>query len=110
MSRTNVSNKPTTPARLLRRHAAAPARSAALRPGSKQALLVKELSRAAGATIPHLVGMLGWQPHTVRAALTGLRQKGYAVAREKNRKGETVYRATPPSPTRIDADAASDRA
>ena len=89
--------------------AAASARSAAVRPGSKQALLVKELSRAAGATIPYLAGVLGWQPHTVRAALTGLRRRGYAVAREKNRRGETVYRATPPASTRIDADTASGR-
>lgn len=87
--------------------ASASVRPAAVKPNSKQALLVKELSRSAGATVAHLVGILGWQPHTVRAALTGLRRRGYRVAREGNRKGETVYRATLPPPTGMDADMAT---
>lgn len=77
--------------------------ASAVKPDSKQALLVTQLSRSAGATIAHLVGILGWQPHTIRAALTRLRQRGYAVAQEKNRTGETVYRATLPIPTGTDA-------
>jgi Protein of unknown function (DUF3489) len=77
--------------------ASASGKPAAVKPDSKQALLVTQLSRSAGATIAHLVGTLGWQPHTVRAALTGLRRRGYDVAREKNRKGETVYRANLPA-------------
>jgi Protein of unknown function (DUF3489) len=64
--------------------------------GSKQALLVDRLSRPEGATIGDLTKELAWLPHTVRAALTGLRRKGYAVARAKTDAGETVYRATPP--------------
>ncbi len=83
---------------------------AAVKLESKQGLLVKQLSRSAGATTDHLVGVLGWQPHTIRAALTGLRKRGYEVAREKNRKGETVYRVTPPKPSRMNADASSGRA
>ena len=80
---------------------------AAVKPDSKQGLLVSQLSRSAGATIAHLVATLGWQPHTVRAALTGLRRRGYDVAREKNRKGETVYRASLPAPTGIDGEGSS---
>jgi DNA-binding transcriptional regulator PaaX len=34
----------------------------------------------------------GWQPHSVRAALTGLRKRGLAITREKNDAGVTVYR------------------
>lgn len=90
--------------------ASASAKASAVKPDSKQGLLVKQLSRPAGATTDHLVGVLGWQPHTIRAALTGLRKRGYDVAREKNRKGETVYRATPPTLSRMDADASSGRA
>ena len=33
------------------------------------------------------VAATGWQPHTTRAALTGLHQKGHAV---ENRKRNTV--------------------
>jgi hypothetical protein len=34
----------------------------------------------------------GWLPHTTRAALTGLRQRGYAVFRERIGAGDSVYR------------------
>ena len=74
----------------------------AIRPGSKQALLVGELTQEEGATIAHLVTMLGWQAHTVRAALTGLRRKGFAITRERSGAGETVYRATLPGPGKSD--------
>ena len=33
----------------------------------------------------------GWQPHSVRAALTGLRQKDHDIRREQSEKGVTVY-------------------
>mgnify|MGYP000073640016 CR=1 FL=1 len=46
-----------------------------------------------GATVPALQDATGWQPHSVRAALTGLRKKGIDIARDKNGKGETIYRA-----------------
>ena len=34
----------------------------------------------------------GWLPHTTRAALTGLRKRGYAVRREKLEGGSSVFR------------------
>ena len=64
-----------------------------IRPDSKQALLLAQLQRPAGAGIAELVSLLAWQPHTVRAAITGLRQKGHAISRSRNEQGETVYRA-----------------
>lgn len=64
-----------------------------LRPGSKQALLVDRLSSGDGCTLDELVKLLGWQRHTVRAALTGLRQKGYRIAKSKSAEGETRYHA-----------------
>ena len=53
----------------------------ALRPGSKQALVVEMLSGDAGATLDALVRATGWLPHTTRAALTGLRKKGFSIER-----------------------------
>jgi Protein of unknown function (DUF3489) len=58
-----------------------PARVATPRDGSKLALVIDLLRRADGATIVDLTQATGWLPHTVRAALTGLRKRGYAVSR-----------------------------
>lgn len=65
---------------------------AALRTGSKQALVIALLHRDGGATGDDLVAATGWLPHTARAALTGLRHKGFAIATTKNDAGKTVYR------------------
>ncbi|WCT72160.1 DUF3489 domain-containing protein [Sphingomonas naphthae] len=46
-----------------------------------------------GATQAELIAVTGWLPHTMRAALTGLRKKGYAVERGK-RDGATCYQIT----------------
>ena len=74
-----------------------------VKPGTKQARLVGYLSRPWGTSIADLGRLLGWQPHTVRAAFTGLRKKGYRVTAEKNDSGATVYRATPPAKAVDDA-------
>ena len=68
--------------------AAEPART------TKQATLIALLSVEAGASVPVLTETLAWQAHTVRAALTGLRQKGHVLARSKDAAGTTVYRIT----------------
>jgi Protein of unknown function (DUF3489) len=62
------------------------------RTGTKQALILDLLHRAEGASIDDLVGATGWLPHTTRAALTGLRQKGYALRKSKGAGGCTRYR------------------
>jgi hypothetical protein len=69
-----------------------PARGAAPRDGSKLALVIEHLQRADGATIIDLTHATGWLPHTTRAALTGLRKRGYAVIRERIGAGDSVYR------------------
>src|ERR1700722_9205610 len=69
-----------------------PARGAAPRVGSKLALVIELLRRADGATIVDLTQATGWLPHTTRAALTGLRKRGYAVIRERIGAGDSVYR------------------
>ena len=61
------------------------------RAGSKQALLIEMLSDKTGATLDALVEATGWLAHTTRAALTGLRKRGFSI--ERKREGEaSVYR------------------
>jgi hypothetical protein len=62
------------------------------RAGTKQALIVTLLAGQQGASLDELVTATGWLPHTTRAALTGLRKKGYTIAKEKGESGKTVYR------------------
>ncbi len=64
---------------------------------TKQAVLIALLSDEAGVSVPALAETLAWQNHTVRAALTGLRQKGHQLARTKDAAGTTVYRITGPA-------------
>jgi hypothetical protein len=66
--------------------------TAAPRDGSKLALMIDLLRRADGATIVDLTQATGWLAHTTRAAITGLRKRGYAVTRERSDAGESVYR------------------
>jgi hypothetical protein len=67
---------------------------AALRPGTKQALLVDLLRRKEGATIAEVVKATGWQPHSVRGAISGALKKklGLAVASDKVEGRGRVYR------------------
>jgi hypothetical protein len=58
----------------------APAGPSSPRGGSKLAQLIDFLRRDEGATIDELIAATGWLAHTTRAALTGLRKRGYAVA------------------------------
>jgi hypothetical protein len=69
-----------------------PARVAGPRDGSKLAQVIELLRCADGATIVDLTQATGWLPHTTRAALTGLRKRGYAVIRERIGAGDSVYR------------------
>lgn len=48
--------------------------------GTKEAGLVDALS-GDGITLTALSDMLKWQPHTVRAAMTRLRKRGYLIDR-----------------------------
>jgi hypothetical protein len=41
-----------------------------------------------------LIAVTGWLPHTTRAALTGLRHKGFVLDKSKREDGTTVYRIT----------------
>lgn len=62
------------------------------RAGSRIADVIALLARSEGAGIDDIIAATGCLPHTTRAALTGLRKRGYAVARRKGPKdGGAVY-------------------
>lgn len=65
-----------------------------VRPGTKLAALVMALRRPQGATGLQLMLATGWQPHTVRGAISGMLRKklGLNVVLAHNDSGERVYR------------------
>lgn len=62
---------------------------------TKRAMLITMLERAQGASVAEIGQRLGWLPHTVRAAITGLRHAGREVTRNKDQNGQSVYRLAP---------------
>jgi len=62
------------------------------RDGSKQALVISMLSKKGGASIDALIDATGWLPHTTRAALTGLRRRGFEIERSRDDDAPSVYR------------------
>ena len=68
-----------------------PAAEEAAQPTSKIAQVVALFKREEGATLAEMVAATGWQPHTTRAALTGLKKKAHAIERTK-RGDVTCYR------------------
>ncbi len=61
------------------------------RDGTKQALIVALLSRPEGAGLHDLSAATEWLPHTTRAALTGLRRRGFPIERHSGGDGASVY-------------------
>jgi hypothetical protein len=74
---------------------------AAPRDGSKLALVIGLLRQGDGATLVNLTEATGWLPHTTRAAITGLRKRGYSVIRERSEAGGSVYRITDVAADRV---------
>lgn len=75
---------------------------------TKQDQIVELLSREEGASIDALMAATHWLPHTVRAALSGLRKKGYDIERRKDADGVTVYRIILPAAGDVDPGADGD--
>lgn len=65
-----------------------------IRPGTKLAALVVALRRPQGAIGLQLMLATGWQPHSVRGAISGMLRKklGLNVVLAHNDSGERVYR------------------
>ena len=67
-------------------------RASAPRPDSKLSGVITLLERETGATIDELIAATGWLPHTTRAAMTGLRKRGFAVISERQHGAQMTYR------------------
>ena len=94
-----------TPARARRAKASSAASTAATAPPapSKSDTVIKLLLRAKGATPMELIAATGWQAHSLRAFLSGLRKKGRSIVRDARKTGEFAYRivaTSPPSASR----------
>ena len=50
---------------------------------NKISLVLDLLHRPGGASLDDMVAATGWQPHSARAVLSGLRKKGHAIAKAK---------------------------
>jgi hypothetical protein len=73
----------------------APARPEPIRPGGKLGLVVRSLASEQGVTLDELTAATGWQSHTVRAALSRLKGRGFPARLEV--EGERkVYRLSRP--------------
>ena len=62
---------------------------------TKAAKLLTLLQTGTGASLEEMVEATGWQSHTVRAAMTGLRKKGHAI--EKHVEGNTTIWSVKPA-------------
>ncbi|WP_112324396.1 DUF3489 domain-containing protein [Oceanibium sediminis] len=63
---------------------------------TKRSELIRLLQRKSGADLTTITSKLEWQPHTVRAAISGLRKSGHTIERAAPDKpgGCAVYRLT----------------
>jgi hypothetical protein len=76
-----------------RENGTAPQRSSSPRGGTKLAQVVELLQQDRGASIAELIVVTGWLPHTTRAALTGLRKRGFVTAIDRSdKKRGSIYR------------------
>jgi uncharacterized protein (DUF2336 family) len=57
---------------------------------TKAALLRARLSEPGGVSLAALMEMTGWQAHTLRAALSGLRKEGLTLTRRRE-GDDTIY-------------------
>ncbi|WP_371225353.1 DUF3489 domain-containing protein [Roseovarius sp. 2305UL8-3] len=60
------------------------------KPRTKKAQLIQMLSRKGGADVAAISAKFSWQPHSTRAALTGLRKSGYKLDAEKPGSGKPL--------------------
>lgn len=63
---------------------------------SKRDRVVDLLRRSEGAALDELIAETNGLPHTVRAALSGLRKSGLAVTRTSDEQGQSRYRIVIP--------------
>ena len=59
---------------------------------TKARIVLDLLQCSEGCSLDDLVTATGWQPHTVRAVLTGLRKKGHQLTSWKPEAGSRIHR------------------
>ena len=57
---------------------------------TKAALLHTRLAKPGGVSLSEMMQLTGWQAHTLRAALSGLRKTGVILSRRRE-GGDTIY-------------------
>ncbi len=78
---------------------------------TKKDQLIRMLRGAAGADVGTYSAKLGWQTHTTRAGLTGLRRAGCEVVAEKSGQGKPArYRIVGTPDVTVSAEAAATEA
>jgi Protein of unknown function (DUF3489) len=77
----------------INRPAMAAATSDPQRPAGKLGEVLTAVATKPGASLVELVSLTGWQPHTARAALTRLRQRGFKVHLRED-AGRKAYHLT----------------
>ncbi|MBT8426268.1 MAG: DUF3489 domain-containing protein [Silicimonas sp.] len=66
---------------------------------TKKDQLIRLLRTKAGTNVATLSARLGWQPHTTRAAMTGLRKAGHEIiATKPDGGGSAMYRIVGDAP------------
>ena len=60
---------------------------------TRRGQLLVLLQRKAGASMAEMTDAIGWQPHSVRALLSGIRKSGMTVDCTKQRTGSSRYHA-----------------
>ena len=79
------------PVQSVARKAAATAPSAEPKQ-SKKSILTDLLKRPDGASIVDMIAATGWQSHSIRATITGLRKNGHLIALDRNAESGSRYR------------------
>ncbi len=62
-------------------------------PTTKNLQIIDLLSREGGVTLDEMSALAGWQPHSTRSFMTGLKKKGHVIESDKI-DGMRRYRIT----------------
>lgn len=65
------------------------------RPKSKREVILTLLRRRNGARMDEITAATGWQVHSARAWLSGLRKQGLTIERTREKDGSSRYRLVP---------------